>query len=82
MRLSLADVDEVGLKETAALVAPTGAGVLLLRCDVSQSDAVEQLAAQTYERFGGANLLFNNAGVAALGPSWTSTLEDWKWVLI
>jgi NAD(P)-dependent dehydrogenase (short-subunit alcohol dehydrogenase family) len=81
MRLSLADVDEAGLKGTEALVAPSAPEVLLSRCDVSQSEAVEQLAASTYERFGGAHLLFNNAGVAALGPSWTSTLEDWKWVL-
>jgi NAD(P)-dependent dehydrogenase (short-subunit alcohol dehydrogenase family) len=81
MRLSLADVDEAGLAGTQALVASSGVDTLLVRCDVSQSEAVEQLAVKTYERFGAAHLLFNNAGVAALGPTWTSTLEDWQWVL-
>jgi NAD(P)-dependent dehydrogenase (short-subunit alcohol dehydrogenase family) len=26
-------------------------------------------------------LLFNNAGVVAVGPAWTTTAEDWQWVL-
>jgi NAD(P)-dependent dehydrogenase (short-subunit alcohol dehydrogenase family) len=26
-------------------------------------------------------VVFNNAGVAAAGPAWLATLEDWKWVL-
>lgn len=81
MNLALADVDEAGLKGTQELVASSGVETLLMRCDVSQSEAVEQLAVKTYERFGAAHLLFNNAGVAALGPIWTSTLEDWNWVL-
>jgi len=80
MRLALADVDEAGLEGTQALL-PAGTEVLCQRCDVSKADAVEALAAQTYARFGAAHLLFNNAGVAVAGPTWTATLDDWQWVL-
>lgn len=80
MRLSLADIDLAALDATQALL-PAGTQVLLQRCDVSKPEQVEQLAQQTYERYGAAHLLFNNAGVALAGPTWTTTLEDWQWGL-
>jgi NAD(P)-dependent dehydrogenase (short-subunit alcohol dehydrogenase family) len=79
--LVLADVDENGLKTTAALVESVGAGTLQVRCDVSKLGDIVALADRTYERFGAAHLLFNNAGVAVCGPTWTSTAEDWTWIL-
>lgn len=77
----LADVDEAGIRETAARIAPLGVRTQQARCDVSKADELERLAARTWEEFGAAQLLFNNAGVAAAGPVWSATLEDWKWVL-
>ena len=77
----LADVDERGMAETAALAAPTGRETLQVRCDVSKLADIEALADRTYERFGASHLLFNNAGVAVCGPTWTSTAEDWTWIL-
>jgi NAD(P)-dependent dehydrogenase (short-subunit alcohol dehydrogenase family) len=81
MRLVLADVDEQGLEDTARSALERGVPTLGVRCDVSRAEDLEALAARTYERFGSADLLFNNAGVAAGGPVWTATLEDWRWVL-
>jgi NAD(P)-dependent dehydrogenase (short-subunit alcohol dehydrogenase family) len=76
--LVLADVDEPGMEETAREIAtPT----LRVRCDVSKPEQLENLAAQTYARFGATHILFNNAGVAVTGPAWSATLEDWNWVL-
>lgn len=77
----LADVDERGMAETAALIAPTGRDTLRVRCDVSKPGDIEALADRTYERFGASHLLFNNAGVAVCGPAWTSTAEDWTWIV-
>jgi NAD(P)-dependent dehydrogenase (short-subunit alcohol dehydrogenase family) len=77
----LADVDEKGLRDTAALVAPAGRDTLQVRCDVSKLGDIEALADRAYERFGAVHLLFNNAGVAVCGPTWTSTAEDWTWIL-
>ena len=79
-KVVLADVDEGGMRETAALL-PSGAESLAVRCDVTRAESLDQLAESTYQRFGAAHLVFNNAGVAVCGPAWTATLEDWKWVL-
>ncbi|WP_348675193.1 SDR family NAD(P)-dependent oxidoreductase [uncultured Abyssibacter sp.] len=80
MRLVLADVDETGLAETMALL-PAGAEVVTRRVDVSDAAAVEALSDLTYKSFGATHLLFNNAGVFVSGPTWTTTAEDWNWVL-
>ena len=79
-KLVLADVDERGMRETAALL-PAGAESLAVRCDVTRAASLDALAESAYQRFGAAHLVFNNAGVAVCGPAWTATLEDWKWVL-
>jgi len=80
MKLVLADVDLAGLSATQDLL-PSGIDVRTTHCDVSSPDAVESLANLAYEAFGNVHLLFNNAGVAALGPVWLATPEDWNWVL-
>lgn len=81
MRLVLADVDQAGLQATAAMLAALGTEVLVVATDVAKADQVAQLADRSFSHFGAVHLLFNNAGVATLGPTWTTTLEDWKWVL-
>ncbi|MEQ1439745.1 SDR family NAD(P)-dependent oxidoreductase [Fontimonas sp. SYSU GA230001] len=80
MRLVLADIDAAGLEGTQALL-PAGTAALLQRCDVSQADSVQALAERTYAQYGAAHLLFNNAGVAVAGPTWTTTTDEWRWVL-
>jgi NAD(P)-dependent dehydrogenase (short-subunit alcohol dehydrogenase family) len=79
MRVVLADVDEPGMAETTRLLG--AAECLAVRCDVSKEGEVESLAAKAYARFGAVHLLFNNAGVAVCGPAWTTTAEEWQWVL-
>lgn len=78
MKLVLADVDETGLAETVALL-PAATESLTQHCDVSKPEALDALADATWERFGACHLLFNNAGVAPAGPTWTNTVEDWRW---
>lgn len=79
MKLVLADVDTQGLAETQAMLG--SAAVVTQRCDVSTRSDVDALAAVAYDTYGQANLLFNNAGVAASGPVWSSTPEEWEWVM-
>jgi NAD(P)-dependent dehydrogenase (short-subunit alcohol dehydrogenase family) len=78
MRLALTDIDENNLQGTVELLPP-GTQALTTKCDVARAEQVEQLAAATYERFGAAHLLFNNAGVFVGGPLWTATEQDWEW---
>ncbi len=81
MHCVLADIQAEGLEGTVELLKPLNVQTLSVQCDVANPESVANLAAKTYERFGAAHLLFNNAGVAVAGPTWTATLEDWKWVL-
>ena len=73
MKLVLGDVDEAGMQETLSQVKALDAGIesATMRLDVSKLDQVEAFAALAKSRFGGAHLLFNNAGVSVwrrLGP--------------
>jgi NAD(P)-dependent dehydrogenase (short-subunit alcohol dehydrogenase family) len=80
MHVVLADVDVPGMAESARLLGDTTRS-MCVPCDVSRAEQVEELAAKTYERFGAAHVVFNNAGVAVCGPAWTTTVEEWQWVL-
>ena len=80
VRVVLSDVDAAGMAETDRLIAGA-VETLIVPCNVGKADQVANLTAKTYERFGAAHLLFNNAGVAVCGPTWTTTLEEWQWVL-
>jgi NAD(P)-dependent dehydrogenase (short-subunit alcohol dehydrogenase family) len=81
MRVVIADVEVGALEETAAAVESAGAEVVVAPTDVSRPDHVDALAALTYERFGAAHLLCNNAGVFQAGITWQRELADWEWVL-
>jgi NAD(P)-dependent dehydrogenase (short-subunit alcohol dehydrogenase family) len=76
MSVVAADVETGALDETVA-----GTEAVPVVCDVSDADAVEALAATTYERFGAAHLVCANAGVFQGGISWERSVEDWQWVL-
>ena len=53
------------------------------RTDVSSAESVEELARVAVETYGGAHVLFNNAGLFGGRPGtiWESTLHDWQWIL-
>jgi NAD(P)-dependent dehydrogenase (short-subunit alcohol dehydrogenase family) len=76
MSVVAADVEAVALDE-----AVDGTGAVPIVTDVSDADAVEALAATTYERFGATHLVCANAGVFQGGVSWERSVEDWQWVL-
>jgi NAD(P)-dependent dehydrogenase (short-subunit alcohol dehydrogenase family) len=81
MRLVLADVEAEPLEEVAGALRAAGAEVEDAVLDVREAAAVDALADRCAARFGGAHVLCNNAGVAAGGPVWEVTEEDWNWVI-
>ncbi|WOD12412.1 SDR family NAD(P)-dependent oxidoreductase [Pseudomonas sp. NyZ704] len=83
MKLVLGDVDVAGMQETLNQVKALDASIesATMRLDVSKLDQVEAFAALAKSRFGGAHLLFNNAGVSVGGPVWMNTQADWEWVV-
>jgi NAD(P)-dependent dehydrogenase (short-subunit alcohol dehydrogenase family) len=81
MNVVLGDVEAGALGKAEFEVSALGATVLAAPTDVSKADAVEALAAATFERFGSAHLVFLNAGVFQAGVSWQRSTADWEWVL-
>jgi len=81
MRVVLADVEAPALEDAVAEVRDLGADAFGIRTDVSRADDVEALADQTFDRFGAAHLLCNNAGVFQAGVVWQRTQADWDWVM-
>lgn len=81
MKVVLADIEEGPLADAEKKLADAGATVLAVPTDVTKADQVDALAAKTFEAFGTAHIVHNNAGVATGGPMWTLTEQDWQWVL-
>ena len=70
-----------GAEETAKLARALGAEVHVMRCDVVDPAQVEALAAEADRRFGGSDLIVNNAGVAVAGKIGEVSLDDWRWIV-
>ncbi len=62
----------------AALAAELGAGSAFLRTDVSKEEDVAAMIAETVDRFGRIDVLYNNAGFGgALGPIESTSVADY-----
>ena len=81
MKLVICDINEQALNTVAEELTAGGTEVLSQVVDVSDRDQVAALADATYEQFGNAHILCNNAGVGGGGPMQLATLADWDWVL-
>ena len=80
MKLVLADVDAAALAQTVDALHAEGADAIGVPTDVSDAAQVEALAKAALRAYGGAHLLFNNAGVGTGGYVWESSARDWQWV--
>jgi len=79
--LSLSDVNEAGLMETADLARKLGVKVTTQKLDVSNRDAVFAWADQTALDHGQVNLIFNNAGVALTVNLDIVQQRDFDWIM-
>jgi NAD(P)-dependent dehydrogenase (short-subunit alcohol dehydrogenase family) len=83
MRICLADVDESRLAAAAsglAKAAPATSGIMTMVADVSERDDVVRLEAAVREKFGGTDVLMNNAGIQP-GSALFGAPEDWRRIL-
>lgn len=83
MQLVLVDVQADALAKAAQQARGLGAKqVMACKVDVSNAEAMEQLAAEVKATFGAPHFVFNNAGVAGAGGLlWEQTIREWEWVL-
>jgi len=74
--LVLADINELALARVAGAIS--GVDVISVVTDVSNPAAMEALAERAFSHFGRVDLLFNNAGVMAMGFSWEVSAEAFQ----
>jgi NAD(P)-dependent dehydrogenase (short-subunit alcohol dehydrogenase family) len=80
-RVVLADADAVALDDAAVQLRDAGAEALAVATDVSDADAVDELAQRALDTFGAVHILCNNAGVTWRSRIAETALEDWCFVL-
>lgn len=80
-RIGIGDVNDARGAETLAALRDLGAEAFYLHCDVRREEDLVAAREAMVERFGGCDLLFNNAGVAQSGPIDETTMADWQWIV-
>jgi len=81
MKLLIVDVIQETLEKVSEEIENIGVEVMSKVVDVSDQEQMSQLADDTYQRFGQANVLCNNAGIGTGGPLSEVHLENWDWVI-
>lgn len=82
MHVVLADIAVDDARAVADSIA--GARTLVMHCDVTDETSVQALADAAWDRFGGVDLLCNNAGIVPGGRHrmvWEYEIGDWQWSL-
>jgi 17beta-estradiol 17-dehydrogenase / 3beta-hydroxysteroid 3-dehydrogenase len=67
--------------EIMAAADPTGNRSLAVACDVRDEVSVRQMFADTRARFGGVDVLINNAGLGHAGTLAEGRVDDWREML-
>ncbi|MDD4290142.1 MAG: SDR family NAD(P)-dependent oxidoreductase [Patescibacteria group bacterium] len=77
----ISDIDEVELKNVEREISLLGVRVLLIKCDVSQKDQVNEMMQKVQEIFGKLDILVNNAGIYPHKSFEEITEGDWDRVI-
>ena len=72
----VADVERSAVEATAAEI-----GAVPVVADVSRLESVQALADAVVERFGGIDIVVNNAGIGPSGLIADLTMDDWHWII-
>ena len=80
-RLALVSRNMEQLREVASAVRALGAEVEIFQADVTDETQVAQLEKNVMARFGGLQILINNAGVNIRKPVTEFSLAEWRTVL-
>ncbi len=77
-RLVLCARDEAELQRAQKDLESLGAEVMTVPCDVTDKQSVTEMIESVNARFGGVDVLVNNAGVIQVGPIEVMTREDFE----
>ncbi|MBI5055108.1 MAG: glucose 1-dehydrogenase [Nitrospirae bacterium] len=76
-RVLFADKDHSGGEETTALIKKNNGQAMFIAADVSREDEAKRIVDTAVEKYGGINILVNNAAVFILKGLMDVTPEDW-----
>jgi NAD(P)-dependent dehydrogenase (short-subunit alcohol dehydrogenase family) len=74
--IAAVDLDGATAEETAELARAAGAEALAITCDVRDRDQIEAMVSTTVERFGGLDVLVNNAGIIETNMSRHTSVDS------
>jgi NAD(P)-dependent dehydrogenase (short-subunit alcohol dehydrogenase family) len=77
-RLVLLARSEPELRRAELDLTQRGAEVLVVPCDLRSKEQVDSAISQAAARYGGVDVLINNAGIIQVGPMEHMTLEDFE----
>ena len=80
-RLLLADINEKEVEDAAAEIAARGGQVATVAGDISREDVAKQIAETAAAKFGGIDIVVNNAANFTTAPVESATVEQWRKVL-
>ncbi len=80
-KLILCDLNRATLEETKLLLGNKADTATLEIADVSDWQAMQQLAERIHQQYGALDILVNNAGVASAGLFLEIPIEDWQWLI-
>jgi NAD(P)-dependent dehydrogenase (short-subunit alcohol dehydrogenase family) len=78
MTVVLADIDAVAIAALRDELCAAGGRAVDIECDVTDPDAVGELADRVYRDVGPVRLLVNNAGVEQFGYLWDTPVPNWR----
>jgi NAD(P)-dependent dehydrogenase (short-subunit alcohol dehydrogenase family) len=79
--LVMADINRENLEATQKLVTEAGAAASIVQLDVSNREAIYDLAEQTLATHGQVDFVLNNAGIANIAPVESLAIEDFERVM-
>jgi NADP-dependent 3-hydroxy acid dehydrogenase YdfG len=80
-KVALADIHDQRGEETLEHIGKLPGDCFYTRVDVREDQSLEQWKNAIVERWGGLDIIINNAGVGTHGRIDEASLDDWDWVI-
>ena len=79
--VAVTDIDEQRACKTLSEIESQAGDSFAMPLDITNPNHWQQLEDSVLDRWGGLQVLVNNAGVAAAGNVEDTSMEDWAWIL-
>ncbi len=79
--VTVADINEIGARETAKQITARGGRAKAVRLDVTRQGDIVKLFRTAAEKHGSLDYVFNNAGISIIGDERDKTWKDWERII-